>query len=127
MLQNGPQSKQNLCWAKGKGAVDFSTLCCVDIKNEGMTLSFNLLGVKASVSVRETDGGRETNGDCYIDSKLLLLTIPCCVIFKVPLSISSASQTEGIQPEAHCRLLCRPLPQLGAQPLDGTPVTASCD
>ena len=41
--------------------------------------------------VRETDWQRETKTDCYTDPWLLLLTI-YCVIFKAPLSTSSASR-----------------------------------
>ena len=45
---------------------------------------------------------------------ILLLTIPGCVILKIPFSTTSASQPVGTQPLAHCGPLSRTLLQRGA-------------
>ena len=57
--------------------------------------------------VCERDWRRQGDIDCYIDPYLFLLTIPLCVIFKTPLSISSASR-QGFS----TRGWCGSLPQL---------------
>ena len=68
---------------------------------EWMTLSFyknvyvfiSLERGQSFCGVWETDGRTETNTDCHIDPKLLLLlTIPCYVIFKASFSTYSASR-----------------------------------
>ena len=64
--------------------------CCVAIRNEGMTLSFtkniflfiSLERGQIICGVRETGGRKESNIDFHVNTQLLLLIIPGCIIFK---------------------------------------------
>ena len=67
---------------------------------------------------RQTVGGRRRHS-AILSHNLLLFSVQRCVIFKVPLSTSSASRSGGTQLEARCEPLCGMLPNQGAQPLAG--------
>ena len=85
---------------------------------------FILLEIKAFAvweGLTKTEGDKERL--LYWPITFLLLNISRCVIFKVPLSNSSASRPWGRQPVACCKLLCGPLHQQGTQPLADAPVT----